>query len=103
MEMLSEVLNLILSHLLKNILQVQISRAMNSAINDRLIPAIQNDMGSMVLVQGDTESGTSTNNQDISVTTNGLNTKLTKKDSMSAFDLKDTADLSPYNTTGTEE
>ena len=41
MEMLSEELNLRLSHVtdsIMNILQVQITRAINSAINDRVIP-----------------------------------------------------------------
>ena len=46
--------------------------------------------------QRDTESGLSINNQDISKETNGLNPKLTKKDSRSAFDLRNTGHLSPY-------
>ena len=54
-------------------------------------------MGSMNFGQRDTESGTSTNNQDISEKkTNGVNTKLTEKISRSAFDLRDTGNISPY-------
>ena len=82
MEMLSEEMNLRLSQVIDslfNILQVQLSRAINSVINDRMIPEIQSIMSSMFFGQREIESGTPTNNQDISEKTNGLNTKLTKK------------------------
>ena len=46
-----------------NILQVQISKAINPAINLGEIPEIQNIMGSMSFGQRDTDSGTPTNNQ----------------------------------------
>ena len=45
----------------------------------------------------DTESGTSTNNQDLGEKTNELNTKLTKKDSRIAFDATAPEDLSRYS------
>ena len=81
---------------LMNMRQVQISRAINAAINDRVIPEIQNIMGSMSFGQKDTESGTLTNNQAISEKTKGVNIKLSKKDFRSASDLRDTGDISVY-------
>ena len=67
------------------------------AINDRVITEIQNIMGSISLEHQDTESGTSDNNQESSERTNGLKRNSTKKDSRSAFDLRDSGDLSSYN------
>ena len=46
--------------------------------------------------QGDTESNASKNNQDDREMTSGLKMKITKKDSRSAFELRDTEDRSPY-------
>ena len=63
-EMLSGKSNLRLSQMkdsLMNILQVQISRAISSAINGRVIPEIQNAMGTLSSGQRDTESGSSPN------------------------------------------
>ena len=103
MEMLSEELNLWLSQgkdSLMNIVQLQIGRATNSAINDRVILEIQIILGSTSFGQRDTESGTPTNNQDIGEKTNVLNSKLTKKDTTSAFDLGETGGLGPYMVTG---
>ena len=60
MEILSEELNLRLSQVtdsIMNILQVQITRAINSAINDEVIPEIQKAMGTLSSGQRDTESG----------------------------------------------
>ena len=60
MEKLSGELNLMLSQVkdsLMIILQVQISRAINSAINDRVIPEIQKAMGRLSSGERDTESG----------------------------------------------
>ena len=65
--MLSEELNLGLSQVtdsLMNILQVQITRTINSAINDRVIPVLQNAMGTLSSGQRDTESGSPPNNQE---------------------------------------
>ena len=61
-----------------------------------MIPEIQNAMGTLSSGQTDTESGSSPNNQEDREVSNGLKTKITKKDSWSAFDLRDTEDLSPY-------
>ena len=103
MEMLSEELNLRLSQVkdsLMKILQVQITRVINSAIIDRVIPEIQNAMGTLSSRQWGNESRSSPNNQEDREESNGLKTKITKKDSRSAFDLGDTEDLSPYMLTG---
>ena len=65
--MLSEELNLGLSQetdSLMNILQVQITRTINSAINDRVISVLQNAMVTLSSGQRDTESGSSPNNQE---------------------------------------
>ena len=97
--MLSEELNLRLSQVadsLMNILQVQITRAINSAINNSVIPEIQKAMGTLSSGQRDTESGSLPNNQEDREGSNGLKTKITKKDSRSACPLRDTDDLSPY-------
>ena len=99
MELLSEELNLRLSQMtdsLMNFLQVQITRAINSAINDKMVPEIQNIMGTLSLGQRDTESGSSPNNQDNTEGTNGFISKITKKDSRSACNLRDTDDRSPH-------
>ena len=66
---------------LMNILQVQISRAINSAINDRVIPEIQKALGTLSSGQRDTESGSSPNNQEDREGSNGFKTKIPKKDS----------------------
>ena len=97
--MFSGELNLRLSQVtdsLMNILQVQITRAINSAINDRVIPEIQNAMCTLSSGQRDTEYGSSPNNQENREGSNGLKTKITKKDSRSPFDLRDTEGQSPY-------
>ena len=72
---------------LMSMMQSQINRAIHSAISDRVIPEIQNIMGSLSSGQRDTESGTSVDNQNSSEDTVGLKTEITKKDSRSAFDL----------------
>ena len=67
MEMLSGQLILMLSQVkdsLMDILQVQISRAISSVINGRVIPEIQNAIGTMSSGQRDTESGSSPNIQE---------------------------------------
>ena len=75
----------------------QINRAISYAISDRVIPGIQNNMGSLSSGQRDAESRMSVNNKDSSDETNGLKTKETKRNSRSAFDLRDTGDLSLYS------
>ena len=92
-------LNLRLSQVadsLMNILQVQITKAINSAINNSVIPEIQNAMGTLSSGQRDTESGSSQNNQEDREGSNGLKTKIIKKDSRSACNLRDTEGRSPY-------
>ena len=79
-----------------SLMHAQINRAISSAINDRVIPEIQNIMGLLCSGYRDTESGTSGKYQESSEATNGWKTKITKKDFRSAFDLRDTGDLSPY-------
>ena len=81
---------------LMSMMHSHINRATNSAISDRVIPEIQNIMGTLSLGQRDIESSLCINNQDNSEATSGLKTKTTKKESRSTFDLRDTGDLSPY-------
>ena len=76
-------------------MQTQISRAINSAISERIIPEIQNMMGSSTLVQQGVEPSSSLNEDEIG--NMWKNTKLTKKDSRSACDLRDHTDIIPYN------
>ena len=54
-------------------------------------------MGTLSSGQRDTESASSPNNQDNTEGTNGFISKITKKDSRSACNLRDTDDRSPYN------
>ena len=106
MERLSEELNLRLSQVadsLMNILQVQITEAIISAINNSVIPEIQNAMGTLSSGQRDTESGSSQNNHDNTEGSNGLKTKIIKKDSRSACNLRDTEGRSPYMVTGVND
>ena len=77
--MLSEELNLRLSQVadsLMNILQVQITKAINSAINNSVIPEIQNAMGTLSSGQRDTESGSSQNIQELEKDQMGSKLKL---------------------------
>ena len=76
-------------------MQTQISRAINSVISERIIPEIQSMMGNSVLAQHGIEPNSSPNEDGIRGT--WKNTKLTKKDSRSACDLRDHADTSPYS------
>ena len=61
------------------------------------VPEIQNMASSLTSGNKDTESGSSSNNQENSDGTTGFKIKNTKKDCRSAFDLRDTDDLGPYN------
>ena len=80
-----------------NIQQVLIKRAISSAINGRVIPEIQNAIGTLSSGERDTQSGSSPNNQEDRQGSDGFKTEITKKDSRSAFHLRDRDDLSPYN------
>ena len=100
MEMFLGELNLRLSQVkdsLMIIIRIQISRVINSAMNDRVIPEIENSMGTLSSGQRDTESGSLPNNQEGREGSNGFKTKITEKDSRSAFDLSDPEDLSSYS------
>ena len=106
MGMFSVELNLRLSQVtdsLMNILQVQITRAINSAISDRVIPEIPNAMDTLSSGQRDTKFSSSPNNQEDQEGSNGLKAKITKKDSRSAFDLRDTEGQSPYMVAGVND
>ena len=75
-------------------MQTQISRAINSAISERIIPEIQNMMGNSILVQQGVEPSSSLNEDEIG--NMWKNTKLTKEDSRSAGDLRDHTGPVPY-------
>ena len=69
----------------------QINRAISAAISERVIPEIQNIVSSMSFSGNrDTEASMSPNSLENRENTSGLKSKLTKKDSRSACDLRDT-------------
>ena len=73
----------------------QISRAISSAISERIIPEIQNMVENLPLSQHGVEPCTSTSEDGIRNVWKNANTKLTKKDSRSACDLRDHTDNVP--------
>ena len=79
-----------------DLMQSQISRANSSAISERIIPEIQNMVENLPLSQHDVEPCTSTNEEGIRNAWKNTNTRLTKKDSRSACDLREHTDNSPY-------
>ena len=80
-----------------NIQQVQIIGAINSAVNDIVIRSRDTKYDGYAPGQRDLESDSSNNNQENKrEELNGLNTKVSMKDSWSAFELRDTEDLGPY-------
>ena len=81
-----------------DLMQSQISRAISSAISKRIIPEIQNMVENLPLNQHDVEPCTSTNEEGIRNAWKNTNTRLTKKDSRSACDLREHTDNSPYTT-----
>ena len=78
-----------------DLMHSQISRAISSAISERIIPEIQNMVENLPLSQHGVEPCTSTNG--IRNAWKNANTKLTKKDSRSACDLRDHTDTVPYS------
>ena len=80
-----------------DLMQSQFSRAISSAISERIIPEIQNMVENLPLSQHDVEPCTSTNEEGIRNAWKNTNTRLTKKDSRSACDLREHTDISPYN------
>ena len=79
----------------------QINRSISSAISDRVIPEIRSIVSSIFSSGNkDTEASSSLNSQGNKEQTNGLEIKTSKKDPMSAYDLKHTEDYGPYMVTG---
>ena len=83
-----------------DLMYTQISRAISSAISERIIPEIQIMVEKWPLSQHGFEPCTSTNEDGIRNVWKNANTKLTKKDSRSACDLRDHTDTVPYMVTG---
>ena len=80
-----------------DLMQSQITRAISSAISERIIPEIQNMVENLPLSQHGVEPGTSLNEDGVRSAWENTNTRLTKKDSRSACDLREHSDVSPYN------
>ena len=77
-----------------SMVHAQINRAIISAISDRIIPEIRNIVRSMSSSGNrDTEASSSLNSQENRERTIGLKTRITKKDSRSACDLRGTEDI----------
>ena len=75
----------------------QISRPINNAMTERVIPEIQNIVSSMSSSGNrDTEASISPNSQEHRECSSGFKSKFAKKDSQSACDLRDTAGHSHY-------
>ena len=79
-----------------DLMQSQITRAISSAISERIIPEIQNMVENLPLSQHGVEPGTSLNEDGVRNAWENTNTRLTKKDSRSACDLRVHSDVSPY-------
>ena len=82
-------------------MQTQISRAINSAISEKIIPEKQNMMENSPLAQQGIEPRSSLNEDSIGNV--WKNAKLRKKDYRSTCDLRDHTDTTPYLVTGTNE
>ena len=78
-------------------MRLEMDSLVHSPITDRVKPEIRNIMGPPPSSHRNTESGSSGKGQENTDLANGSKTKITKKDSRSAFDLRDTGDLSPYS------
>ena len=86
-----------------DLMHAQNSRAISSATSERIIPEIQNMVENLPLSQHGVEPCTSTNEDGIRNAWKNANTKLTKKDSRSACDLRDHTENVPYVVTGASE
>ena len=82
--------------LMMSLLLSQIKRAKSSAINDRVMPEIQSIIQSLPLNRYGPELFTSLNEDGIGNAWKNTNAKFTKKDSRSAFDLRENTDFTPY-------
>ena len=80
-----------------NVMHTQISRAISSAISERIITEIQNMVENLPLNQHGVELCTSANEDGIRNVWKNANTKLAKKDSKFACDLRDHTDTVPYS------
>ena len=70
----------------------QINRAISTAIAERVIPEIQNIVSSMSSSDNrDTQASIYPNSREEKESTSGLKTKITRKDSRSSCDLRDTS------------
>ena len=82
----------------------QINRAVSTAISERVIPEIQNIVSSMSSSGNrDTEASMSPSSQENRESSSGLKPKITKKDSRSVGDLRDTTGRGSYMVTGANE
>ena len=82
----------------------QINRAISTAISERAIPEIQNIVSSMSSSGNrDTEASMSPSSQENREDTSGLKSKITKKDSRSVGDLRDTTGHGSYMVTGAND
>ena len=96
---LSDEMNARFSHQMDSLMalkQFQINKAISSAINDRVFPEIQIIMGNLPLNRGGLQLCTSLNGDSIGNAWINKITKLTKKDSRSACDLREDTDFAPY-------
>ena len=84
---------------IESMVHAQVSRAISSAISDRVFPGVSIIERSMSSSGNrDTEASSSPNSQENREITTGLKTRITKKDSRSACDLRYTEVLGPYIT-----
>ena len=101
METFTSELNMTLSQEMDSMMSMmhsQISRAINTAIAERVIPKIQNIISSMSLSGNrDTDASLYPYSQENTEGNNGFKSKISKKDSRSACDLRNNRDRSPYS------
>ena len=82
----------------------QINRAISTAISERVIPEIQNNVSSMSSSGNrDTEASMSPSSQENRENSSGLKSRIMKKDSRSIGDLRDATERGHYMVTGTNE
>ena len=77
-------------------MQTQISRAISCAISERILPEIQNMVENLPLNRHGVEPRTSSNENGIGNVWKNKNAKFTKKDSRSAFDLREDTEFTSY-------
>ena len=80
-----------------DLMQSHITRVISSAISERIIPEIQNMVENLPWGQNGVGPGTSLNEDGVRSAWENANTRLTKKDSRSACDLREHPDVSPYS------